>query len=303
LEKYITIPKQRPRERKPVKPKLDEDDPSQFIINVVGAYFDQSPNNIEPFDAKCIVIIADQKQKTKATRKTLVHRWNTPLSFSLQGVNTQLDYITIRIKDANKKVLMGRLELSFIELCNCDTEQWFRITNELGEETQSLIGLVYEVKGSGKEKCPMCGIIIGEDPCVFMYSEILHVTCLNCTECGKNKSWNELIYRDGRFYDSACFDRHFGTAEASNYTSKLFQPHNWIQGTLTYTNQFCSNCAQPLRDIPAKCQECSITCHNDCKAKTLSNCIPKSEQGVNKGGYTPLMEKIRTLLKIKNNLK
>jgi len=300
-EKYITINKQRPRERKPIKPKLDEDDPSQIYINVIGANFESS-NNIEPFDAYCIVTIADQKQKTKPQKKTLVPRWNTPLSFSLQGINTQFDYINIEIKDANKKGnCLGRLELSFLELCTSDSEQWFKLTNELGEEIQFLVGLSYEVKGNGKDKCPMCGIIIGEDPCVFMYSEILHTPCLACTECGKNKKWNELIYRNGRYYDSVCFDRRFGSTDASNYTSKLYQSHNWTQGTLSYTNLFCSNCGQPLRDTPVKCQECSFTCHNDCKAKTLSNCIPKSEQLVSKGGYTPLIPNRRQPLKVKKN--
>jgi len=169
------------------------------------------------------------------------------------------------------------LEISFMELCSSDTEQWFKVTNDLGDDTASLIGLEYEVKGQGKEKCPLCGIFIGEDPCISLYAEIIHVSCLNCMDCVKNKPANELIYRNGRYYDSVCFERRFGVVDSQSYLSKMDMAHNWTTGTLNYTNLNCSHCGTVLRDLPSKCIECSFICHSECKSKVTPNCIFKAE--------------------------
>jgi len=176
-------------------------------------------------------------------------------------------------------------------LCNFEPDQWFKLTNDLGEETQWLIGLDYEIKGPGKDKCPLCGIFIGEEPCVYLYSEIIHQSCLCCMDCGKNKPSTELIFRNGRYYDSVCFERRFGSSDASTYLSKFDLPHNWTSASLNFTNLFCSHCSQSLRDIPSRCQECSFTCHSDCKPKALSNCISKIELEPPKASKRPIKKK------------
>jgi len=229
-------------------------------------------------DPYCIVTIGEQKQKTKTIKKSLNPRWNVNLPFSARGINKANDIIKIVIKDANHKGFdMGRLEISLIEFCATgETEQWFRLSNESGEDLASSICLLFEIRGHGKEICPLCGIFIGDESCVCLYSEIIHSSCLVCNECGK--SVPDLIYHNGRYYDNVCYERRYGLEAVNNIKTGL--SHNWTNIPLYYSNLCCSYCGLSLGREVSSCQECAYTCHPDCQLKCQMTCLSLSEETV-----------------------
>jgi len=123
-----------------------------------------------------------------------------------------MDYIIVEVKDANHKGIdLGRLEISFLEFCaSTDSEKWYRLQSENQEELPSCISLLFEIRGP---ICPQCGLYIGEEESVTSGPETFHTKCLVCVECSKPKPIGELITKNGRFFDSTCYERRFGSGE------------------------------------------------------------------------------------------
>jgi len=203
------------------------------------------------------------------------------------------DYIKFEIKDANHKGLdLGRLELSFLEFCEVgETEQWYRLNNENGEDLPSTICLLFEIRGA-KEKCSMCSIFIGNEPFTYLFSEMIHLSCLVCIECGKPKTSPDFYHHNGRLYDSACYDRKFGIEQ--NGTND----HNWNNISIFYPNFSCSYCGLPLgKDNIWSCQDCLYSCHNDCKLKAHKCGLISDSQGTSKLAQSlNLSAKIKTTI-------
>jgi len=283
------------------------------IIIMVHCASDLFPagGNSENSDPYCIITIGDQKQRTRQQKKTNCPTWKTKLSFTTQGIDPNLDIIKVEVKDANHKGFeMGRLELSFLEFCaSIEGERWYRLLTENEEELPSCICLIFDIKGPGSTICSFCGLYIGEEESISVSAaETIHSKCLLCTECGKPKLLGELLSKNGRFYDVACFERRFGATEArqaesqmanmrkkrpgsiSGKAEQLTPTHTWVVSTFPQPIS-CGLCGQPLKESGYKCQECAYSCHIECRPKSINSCVPnkndidtpKSSQTVPKG--------------------
>jgi len=253
------------------------DDSSNQIIITVHCASDLLPaggtsDNCDPY---CIVTIGDQKQRTKQQKKG----WPAKLSFSVQGVDPNQDYIKVEVKDANHRGFdMGRLEISFLEICTSPAgERWYRLHTEYQEDLPSCISLLFEIRG---QICPLCSLFIGDEESVpISSSDILHVRCLVCVDCGKPKPIGELFLKDGRLYDIACFERRFGSAESrvtasiSGKIDPIGVMHVWVSANFLQP-VMCNSCGLVIKDSGLKCQECNYTCHAECKLRIPNMCLP-----------------------------